>query len=491
MRLSKPVKLCVLALLVLAPAAMAFSLLGPFTSWQVVGLNYQRGGDIGGPMNLREGFRWNVPVIYYGYDKSFIDYFGSEGVGAVDQAVRFFAELPPAGKIDEALEEYSTQTIRQNYEAGTLGLIDLKSAAMTMLMEELGFADPVRYTFTLRARTTETIGGVTFTNYTTILRNFDPVTLNPTRYVNGTLYTYLIQEFRNPDRADAIEIVRFDDDNIENLPVASGISTFTSFGQGVNFASGLFRVGLTRDDVGGIRFLYHPKNYAVETLLPTVTQGFGLGSRATWTPFLGITNAVGVTNIIIGTNALGTNVISVGLRGGINKLRFQRVLFDPILGSFFTTFTNSYTDVTVSTNSELVVQPVQRSIAQPDILFVAEDIGLAADNLTPVLASRSSTANWIDNDAINGNDETALSHGPGVIAPPVRIAFSDQLPFLRNQGSLEFLDDFPTEDTAFFSGVWGSFDGTTNPPVIYPRYRNITIQKLRNQIFTGGNLSGQ
>lgn len=489
--MSKLLRIWVLAVLVIAPAAMAFSLLGPFTSWQVVGLNYQRGGDIGGPMNLREGFRWNVPVITYAYDKSFLDYFGSEGVKAVDEAVRYFNDLPAASKIEETLSDFSTQTMRENFEASTLGLIDLKSSAMTMLIEELGFADPVRYTFTLRARTTETIGGVTYTNYTTILRNFDPVTLSPTRYVNGTLYTYEILEFPNPDRADAVEVVRFDDDGIENLPVASGISAFSTFGQGVNFGSGLYRVGLTRDDVGGLRFLYHPQNYAVETLLPAVTVGSSVGNGSTWVPFLGITNVAGVTNVVIGTNTLGTNIISVGLRGGRNKLKFQRVFFDGLTGSSFTTISNIYTDVLVGTNATLVVQPVVRTIATPDIIFVAEDIGLAADNLTPVLASRSSTATWIDNDAINGNDEVALSHGPGVIAPPIRIAFSDQLPYFQNQGTFEFLDAFPTEDTAFSSGVWGSFDGTTNAPVIYPRYLNITTQQLRNQILRGGVNSGQ
>ena len=489
--MSKLLRICLLAAAIVAPAAMAFSLLGPYTSWQVVALSYQLGGDIGGPMNLREGFRWNVPVVTYAYDKSFIDYFGSEGVNAVDEGVRILNDLPAASKIDEALGDYSTQTLRENFEAETLGLIDLKSTAMTMLVEEMGFADPVRFTFTLRARTTETIAGIMYTNYSIVLRNFDPVTLSPTRYVNGTLYTYDIEEFMNPMRADAIESVRFDDDGQENLPVASGIGTSSFFGQGGIFSSGLYRVGLTRDDVGGIRFLYHPQNYAVETLLPTVTVGNNVGNGSTWVPLLAITNVAGVTNIIVGTNTIGTNIVSVGLRGGRNKIKFQRVFFDGLTGSSFTTISNIYTDVAVGTNSTLVVQPVVRTIAQPDIIFVAEDNGLAADNLTPVYTSRSSTANWIDNDAINGNDETALSHGPGVIAPPIRISFSDQLPFFENIGINEFLDGFPGEDTAFTSGVWGSFDGTTNAPVIYPRYRNITVQQLRNNILRGGNNSGQ
>ena len=479
-------KLAAAALALVAPGAMAFSLLGPFTSWQTTALSYQVGGTIGGPMNLSEGFRWNVPAIFYAYDKSFLDYFGPEGVQAIDEAVQHFNDLPKASQISADLGEYSTQTTRENFEAQTLGLFDLKTTAMRLLMEEIGFTDPVRYTFALRARTTETIAGVMYTNYTTILRNFDPVTLQPSQYVNGTLYTYLIQEFMNPDRADALEQIEVDDDGFANLPVATGTALFTLGGLGVA-GSGVYRVGLTRDDVGGIRFLYHRNNFAVETLLPTVSLGSSVGPRSGWVPFLGVTNVTGVTNVIVGTNGLGTNVLSVGLRGGRDRLRFQRVFYDSLLGNTFTTFTNVYTDVAVGTNATLVVQPVARGVLQPDIIFVAQDNGLAADNLTPVFVGRTGTGNWINNDAINGSDEVALSQGPGVIAPPIVISFSDQLPFFQNEGQLEFLEGFPSEASSFFSGVWGSFDGSTNPPVIYPRYQNITLQQLRQQILQGGN----
>jgi len=174
----------------------------------------------------------------------------------------------------------------------------------------------------------------------------------------------------------------------------------------------------------------------------------------------------------------------VGLRGGRNKLTFRKVFFDALLGSTFTPITNQFTDVSVGTNLTMVIQSVERGITQPDFLFVAEDLGLA-NNLVPVLSRRSSTAQWIDNDAINGNDETTLSHGPGVIAPPIRISFSDQLPYFENETDLSFLDEFPGEDTAFASSVWGSFDGSTNAPVIYPVYQNISVGQLRAQILRG------
>jgi hypothetical protein len=338
-------------------------------------------------------------------------------------------------------------------------------------MEEMGFASPTRYVFTLRARNTVTAGGITVTNYVTIMRNYDPVTLAPSRYVNNVLYTYHNAEFQNPNYSDAVEDAVFLPEGVEAVPVAGYGGVF----------QGIFRVGLSRDDVGAIRYLYHRNNYAVETLLPTVTLGTGLGNSSAWIPFTGITNFTTVTNIVVGG---GTNFVDVGLRGGRNKLKFKKVFFDAILGSTFTAITNQYTDVTVGTNLTMVVQSLQRGITQPDILFVCEDLGLN-NNLTPVYISRSSPAGWIDNDAINGNDETTDSHGPGVIAPPIRISLTDELPFFTTEIGDAFLDQVG-EDTAFFSGVWGSFDGSTNAPVIYPTNSLRSIQQLRRDLLNGG-----
>ncbi|MBO4714967.1 MAG: hypothetical protein J5672_02580, partial [Verrucomicrobia bacterium] len=75
-------------------AAQAFSLLGPWASWQTVDLGYQMNTvvtniprDAGGPMNLKEGYRWNIPVMTYAFDKSFMDYYGEKGVEEVERAM--------------------------------------------------------------------------------------------------------------------------------------------------------------------------------------------------------------------------------------------------------------------------------------------------------------------------------------------------------------------------------------------------------------------
>ena len=72
-----------------------------------------------------------------------------------------------------------------------------------------------------------------------IKRNFDPVTLNLSPYVNDTLYTYRIDEFAPPpfQYADASELVQFGD-ALASAPVASGLLTGGSFAGG-NFFTGI------------------------------------------------------------------------------------------------------------------------------------------------------------------------------------------------------------------------------------------------------------
>src|SRR5439155_12205767 len=119
--------------------ADAFSLLGPYASWMDAQKSYQQPGDIGGPMNIGESYRWNIPVITYGFDRSFLDYFGSNGVAAVESAIGILNELPPASAIDP--DDYPNYAWRANYLAQSEGLLDLKSQALSTLLEQMGLAD--------------------------------------------------------------------------------------------------------------------------------------------------------------------------------------------------------------------------------------------------------------------------------------------------------------------------------------------------------------
>ena len=187
----------VLALAGTVHPASAFSLLGPYDTWQVerIGYNLAFNNDIGGPMNLGEEYRWNVKTITYGFDESFLNYFGARGTAAVMQAVAILNNLPAVSQMSADLSEFPMDTRRVNYQAGALRLYDMKSRALAALLVELGLASPERYAFTLRDRRVLPDNDV---QYLVIKRNFDPVTLGPSSYVNDVLYTYYIGEFVPP-----------------------------------------------------------------------------------------------------------------------------------------------------------------------------------------------------------------------------------------------------------------------------------------------------
>ena len=59
----------------------AFALLGPVQPWMQTTNGVIFPGDIGGPMCISNEYRWNVPVVTSGFDKSFLDYFRNEWRG--------------------------------------------------------------------------------------------------------------------------------------------------------------------------------------------------------------------------------------------------------------------------------------------------------------------------------------------------------------------------------------------------------------------------
>ena len=251
-----------------APHIKAFSLAGPFEPWQTAALGYNPlGGEVAAPKNIGEGYRWVQPVITYGIDKSFKDYFGLEGVEAIDNVFEILNAVPPASQILEALDEYPLDSRRSNYRAQTLNIVDLKSVALAMMMEQLGLHAPERWVWALRAR--QASSDPPFTNYLVIQRNFDPVDFEPSYFVNGTRYSYRVLEFANPNFADAVEFNIGDPGQFPVTSVAGAVNNIFDS----PLAPGIFFADLTRDDVGGLRYLYSPFNYNVETP-PAGTQIF-------------------------------------------------------------------------------------------------------------------------------------------------------------------------------------------------------------------------
>jgi hypothetical protein len=445
---------------------------GPFDGYQTADLYYNPnptiyGEDIGGPQNLGEEYRWNVPVIYYGFDYTFLDYFGQRGVEEVEKAIAVFAALPAFSTMSADLREYPTSAYRINHRASALGLMDLKSAVMSMILEELGLTMAERYVWTLRFRQLLPGAQCPVYEHRVIKRNFDPETWLPTSYVNDVLYTYLIVVSCPPaqDFSHALE-----------YPVDPTAITHTSISSRMfNYQLGGFYTGLTRDDVGGLRYIYRASNYNVEDLPPGaqvttggVIPGGGIGNvgggggggDGSWTPLPGPS-----TNQVTDPTAPadpGTGTPTIALRPGIDRLRFQRVDYDSVLGSTFPDFTNIYS-ATIITNGRAVSQRVIRPVTQPDIVFSAAD-------MLDGLASRDQPA-YVQAPAPDGGQDI---NGPGTIPPGLNLTVSKIGP--------AFESTYPLlgEDSAIALPVWGSFDGTTNAPVVYPS--QVSILELERRV---------
>lgn len=264
-----------------AQVSFAFSLLGPFNeAYQVPVIGYNLTGDIGAPKNLAQEYRVNTPVLYYSCDGNFWDYFGARGVAEIDKAFGAFNQVLTNGvsTFSNDLTEFPTTSRRMNYRAASLGLIDLKSFAMTLIIEHLGLAEPERYIWALHDRYLP--AGATCPQgeiYLIVKRNFDAVIgtslsqLKPSSYVNGTLYSYQLLEFCDaplPPQAYC-----------NPIPVDPTADSYTAIASGFGYNNqfvgspfGSFFTGLTRDDVGGLRYLLRAPNMNVESAGPnTVT----------------------------------------------------------------------------------------------------------------------------------------------------------------------------------------------------------------------------
>lgn len=421
-------------------SAFAFALLGPFAPWMTTPLAYQLPTAIGGPMLIGQGYRWNVPLITYAFDQSFLDYFGTNGVAAVESAIQVLNDFPPASHVD--LSTYPLKSSRVNFVAQSGNLVDLKSQALVMLVEQMGLAQPSASVNTLRNFSYNPTN-LDFT-YSLENRNYDPQALYASIIVNTDIFAPQVA-FHNGNN------VIFYDEGASNgfidlnsdlgffLPVGDAIATSLTDAESANssvadyesgsaiygdgLSTGTYFSSLTADDAGGLAYLLSTNNLALESLLPDV-------------------------------HGLGTNFVRTALRPGVNKITFQRVNFDSIISSIFPPFTNIYIDAYI-TNGVIQYQTVERTLTQPDILFTAKYIG--NNNV-----SRTGTSNWINNGA-------PLQDGPGVIQPPITINFNKLGP------SLIYNDpNYSPANATTFLPLWASFDGTTNAPVVYPINSSLT-----------------
>ncbi|MBI1176028.1 hypothetical protein GC207_01160 [bacterium] len=434
--------------------ASGFTLGGPSMAWQTVPFGYDRLGQGTGetPQNLGDEYRVNVPTIYYTYEASFLDYFGAKGVEEVDKAIKYFNDLPPFSSMSTDLSEYPNDTLRENFKASTFQLTDLKSTAMSEIMSQLGVIAPEIHIWDVRDRVTQPNQQCPFYDFVVIKRNFDPVTWEPSSYVNGVLYTYvwLISCSPAPDRS---------------YPVASPVDpvafSFRSVaGDSSVLLNGSYFNGLTRDDVGALRYIYRTDNYNKEQLPPDVFAGLGGSGGSPWEP-------VNTTNVAVGAGD------TTALRAGINKLHFVRKDYDSLLGTFYEGITNNFS-VQVVTNGGLSSQSFSRAVLRPDLIFsagtlqvdLANGIFTVIQHTVPAYASINITDASVNGPGslIIGDSRTSIDIRFTKIGP----AFSASYPSFLDEGSL--LPEWR----------WGSFDGSTNDPVLYPS--GSSIKQLEQQV---------
>lgn len=423
------IAIAVLAPLLLVQPVKAFSLLGPYADWMVETNDYRQSGDIGGPMDINEEYRWNVPTVTYGFDKSFLDYFGSNGVAAVESAIQILNDLPAASDI--VVSNYPLSAERLNDVAANEYLYDLKSAVLALLVERLGLGQPVRNILDIRkwdpALLQERFCGddtcsdlVNFPGFV-IQRNFDPETLAPSFAVDDAAYSC---GFYTNAPLDLNYVYPFSISTDPNVATAVADS-FDSLNPGLH--PGVFYVGLSRDDVGGLRYLLSATNVNWESLPKNV--------------------------LFIGKQHHANKRLRGAWRPGVEKITFvphplnKRGKFKTLVFKYAATYV---------TNGVVSEQPVKRIVSKPDILFsVAETF--PADPASPMFL-RTGTSNWVNNASENGS---STNDGPGVITSPIKITFDELGPHVLS-GAIY------TPAVVNNSG-WASFDLSTNPPVLYPQ----------------------
>ncbi len=379
--------------------ANAFSLLGPYAPWMDKAKGYQQPDDIGGPMDIDEEYRWNVPVLTYGFDPSFIDYFGSNGVAAVEEAIQILNDLPRAS--DMVLTNFPTQVLHPGAASADF-VVDVKLTTLWLLLEHMGLAQPSRYVFTFRhldsnywynagihcqnALVTENCWSSWAEPYYITRRNFDPQTRLSSTVVDDIPYTGAAIPRSNESVTLVTQPIDFDDPHIAAIADASPFVLASFHDANITAES------LSRDDAGGLQYLLSSNNVNFETL-------------------------------ISGVHGAGTNAdswVNGAWRPGVEKITFLRQEYASVLQQATVPLTNRFTDTYIS-NGVVLYQQLERIISKPDILFAVADVGEtnASQDLTWV--RRTDASSWQNNAALNGDGSKA---GPGVIQGPVQIVFN-------------------------------------------------------------------
>ena len=176
---------------------------------------------------------------------------------------------------------------------------------------------------------------------------------------------------------------------------------------------------------------------------------------------------------------------TVALRQGIEKVTFIRRDYDYLLGQFYSPVVNNYTLTAVSNRTVVVngitnvtrillPQTVQRVVTQPDILFSAADLAGGFPSIPTV--NRTTPSFDIAGGTVASPLPAGAVPGPGNIRGAINFQFNKVGPIYVNGTYPYFVD----EKGALLNFAWGSYDATTNAPIVYPT--GASIASLETQV---------
>ena len=196
--------------------------------------------------------------------------------------------------------------------------------------------------------------------------------------------------------------------------------------------------------MGGLTYLYNKNNFRYESMF---TDVYAAGLSTVYTsPF----NPVGATNSSTNTT---TNTLPI-LVGGVEKVYFLKWNnYSPLATNVTNVF--SYT-IPYITNNTIQTTLLTRSNTVPDIIITATNL-LTTSGTAITDTPYKRTYAWI------ASPETNY---PQVMSPTVSLVINDVGPLAINETG-NFMQGSALFIAPFFQ--FGSFDGTTNPPIVFPQ----------------------
>ncbi len=223
----------------------------------------------------------------------------------------------------------------------------------------------------------------------------------------------------------------------------------------------------------------------ISNMLPVVTPVTNLPVQAPGPTTNSVTFTPGTVNFLTNHTVLYLPVTcpvdAIGTRGGSDQVIFVRRDYDSLTGQLWDPITNDYVLPELDiTNSTISLRHFQRRVPRPDFLFTTANF--SADSVTVTYSNTVDNTSETFTLTVTGvgeslgfntfaYDQTAIS---GNKAGPGTIIDDDPLPslFILNRNFPVYANVYtgiaPTEAEQIVLNGWGSFDGTTNAPVVYP-----------------------